>query len=401
MLASRSAEEFERAAREGLLVERRRFETKRQMPAPGKNEDIAVQVASLTGDGGLLIYGVAEDEHGRPTLPQPLRLEGAAERIDQVVNALVDEPPHFELESLPLESDPSLGYLLVVVPQSPRAPHQVAVKGEYRYYGRGEKGKRILAEGEIARLYRRREEWEVNANQLLADCIAASEHGRSTEELAFLHGFVRPVVPDERIWERAVERRGGERELLDRLRAAAHAVRTASGFSPALAETHNWRELGADAWTLDSTAHTQDFEPDKQVRVDVNVDGRGYLFCGRAAVPSKASEAAGPRSLLIFESLIAGNFAAFLAMAGALYADAAFVGPVDLGLAITGLEGSVSVAKSRELLSSPTPYRAESFTRARRFSASELVAPERLTRALMQRFLDTVRHKDFDPFAGA
>jgi hypothetical protein len=48
------------------------------------------------------------------------------------------------------------------VPQSSRAPHQVTVGGDLRFYGRAAKGNRILTEGEVARLYRRREEWEQN-----------------------------------------------------------------------------------------------------------------------------------------------------------------------------------------------------------------------------------------------
>jgi hypothetical protein len=394
-----SAEALELAAREGLLAERRQFEAKQQLPAAGKNEDIAVQVASFTGDGGLLVYGVAEDEHGRPTVPHPIELAGAAERIDQVVNALVDEAPYFEVEPLPLADDASHGFLVVMVPQSARAPHQVAVKGEYRFYGRGDKGKRILAEGEIARLYRRREEWEVNADELLAECIARSPHGRSTEELAFMHGFVRPVTPDEQIWERAVERQGGERELLDHLRGAAHAVKTATGYAPALQDTHNWRAMGADAWTLDSTVHREDVEPSKQVRADVDIQGGGYLFCGRAAVPSRARDEDDPGPLLIFETLVAGNFAAFLAMLGALYEQAGYLGPADVGIAVTGLEGSVSYFASQNWRADPTPFKTESFMRARRVAAGQLLDPRAVTLQLLRRFLDTLRQKDYDPFA--
>jgi len=36
-------------------------------------------VSALTVDGGLLIYGIAEDEHGRPTVPTPIDLAGARE----------------------------------------------------------------------------------------------------------------------------------------------------------------------------------------------------------------------------------------------------------------------------------------------------------------------------------
>src|SRR5687767_12299532 len=126
MWIPRTAEELERAASEELLNEKARFEVKRELPASKKNADLAVDVSALTVDGGLLIYGVDENEHGRPTVPAPIELAGARQRIDQVVQTLVDEPPYIEIDELPLDDDPARGYLVVVVPQSPRAPHQVA-----------------------------------------------------------------------------------------------------------------------------------------------------------------------------------------------------------------------------------------------------------------------------------
>ncbi|MDQ2762999.1 MAG: hypothetical protein M3Y22_05775 [Pseudomonadota bacterium] len=42
------------------------------------------------------------------------------------------------------------------------------------FYGRGATGNRRLAEGEIARLYRRREEWEQDREALLTQAIASA-----------------------------------------------------------------------------------------------------------------------------------------------------------------------------------------------------------------------------------
>jgi hypothetical protein len=76
------------------------------------------------------------------------------------------------VQSLPLDGDLSKGYLLAVVPQSARAPHQVTSGGDLRYYGRGAKGNRILSEAEVAALYTRRERWEVDREQLLDEELA-------------------------------------------------------------------------------------------------------------------------------------------------------------------------------------------------------------------------------------
>jgi hypothetical protein len=100
----------------------------------------------MTPDGGVLIYGVAEDEHGRPTALRPFKLAGARERVDQISQSSISEPPEIDVRALECPNDPSRGYLVVVVPQSPRAPHQVIVRGEMRYYGRGATGNRRLTE---------------------------------------------------------------------------------------------------------------------------------------------------------------------------------------------------------------------------------------------------------------
>ncbi len=161
------------AAERGDLEETHTFDAKRELPQEGSkrgNRDLAVDVAAMTVDGGTLLYGVAEDAEGRPTVPTPIALAGQRERIDQIVQTLVSEPPTVEIDPVETAADPSRGYLVVVVPPSPRAPHQVGG----RYYGRGATANRVLDEGEVGRLYRRREAWEVDVRRLLEEEIAAS-----------------------------------------------------------------------------------------------------------------------------------------------------------------------------------------------------------------------------------
>ena len=74
-------------------------------------------------DGGVLVYGLGEDEHKHLTELAPFKLAGAAERIAQIVQTSIAEPPYIETRPLPCDGDVARGYLAVVVPQSPRAPH--------------------------------------------------------------------------------------------------------------------------------------------------------------------------------------------------------------------------------------------------------------------------------------
>ncbi len=63
------------------------------MRIPTRGKDLAIDVAAMATDGGSLLYGLGEDENGRPTVPQPFELAGARERVDQIVQTFISEPP--------------------------------------------------------------------------------------------------------------------------------------------------------------------------------------------------------------------------------------------------------------------------------------------------------------------
>jgi hypothetical protein len=197
-----SAEQIERAAKGGDLPETPSFDAKAGLPPSKKNADVATDVAAMTPDGGLLLYGVAEDQHGNPTIPKPMELAGEAERIGQIVATSIAEVPTIDVREYPTEGDRTKGYIAVIVPKSSRAPHQVTTKGELRFYGRGAKGNRLLTEGEVARLYRRREQWEQNRSELL-ETVVANAGVPPRDTAGYLHAFARPVAGDQGIVERA------------------------------------------------------------------------------------------------------------------------------------------------------------------------------------------------------
>jgi hypothetical protein len=131
----------------GDLIENASFEAKGALPAKGKSKDLAIDVAAKASDGGTLLYGVGEDENRRPSVAQPFCLAGVRERVDQIVRTSISEPSDVQVREIPTDDDPGLGYLVVVVPPSPRAPHMVTVGKEYRYYGRSATGNVPLTEG--------------------------------------------------------------------------------------------------------------------------------------------------------------------------------------------------------------------------------------------------------------
>jgi hypothetical protein len=139
MWIPKSAAEVEDAAARADLEETHTFDAKKGLPPAKKNHDIAVDVDAMTVNGGSIVYGLGEDNNKRLTVLAPFELAGVPERIAQIVETGITEPPFIRIQTLPLENDPSKGYVLVIVPQSPRAPHQVIADGDMRYYGRGAK----------------------------------------------------------------------------------------------------------------------------------------------------------------------------------------------------------------------------------------------------------------------
>jgi hypothetical protein len=197
-----SEQEILTAIDAGDLVETASFDAKLSLPDKGKSKDLAIDVAAMANDGGTLLYGVGEDENDRLTVPQPFSLAGVRERVDQIVRTTISEPPEVQVREIQTDDDSSLGYLVVVVPPSPRAPHMVTVGKEYRYYGRADTGNVLHTEGEVARLYEWRQRWEVDHDATLNEAIDSAPI-EPQEDLAYLHLVARPVVPDEDLFDTA------------------------------------------------------------------------------------------------------------------------------------------------------------------------------------------------------
>jgi len=175
-------------------VETHVLDIKRELP-PGSesaNKELARDLASLAIDGGLLIIGVDEDKDYALT---PVPLEGLAERVEQVAGSRIDEPlplTFIEIESAAKAAD---GYLIVRVPASPRAPHMV----ENRYWGRGDKTKHMLSDGQVERLIALRSRWAVNAEQALNEWIAGDPIAPDKRQRAHLFVVANPVPPREKL----------------------------------------------------------------------------------------------------------------------------------------------------------------------------------------------------------
>lgn len=367
------------------------FDAKADLPQPKKNSEVAKDVGAMATDGGVLLYGVAEDADGNPTIPQPIELAGAADRISQIVATSIAEVPFIDVRSLPCENEPSQGYLVVIVPQSARAPHMVVVGGENRYYGRSATGNRILSEGDVARLYERRSTWEINREELLAQVIAHAPLPRRADR-GYVHAYTRPVAPSQDMLERAQATLDGE-DMLGWLLNTARTTTLRGQYGPSLERTPFLRRHGGDMWrwatlgeeeiaaTAAQSADEQR-DPSDLVSIDLNIDGRGQLFCGRATDAVRGK----PDERLLFEIVIAGNVETFLAVMGALYDAAGYHGAVDVGLAITGVQGAHSERRERSF--GGPPYPVSNYTRTIRVAAAQLRDAGEIAQGLLRHFFE-------------
>lgn len=183
------------AIRDGVLDETHHQDMKRALEtgSPSKNVGFARDLAAFAIDGGTIIIGVAEDKNlvDDPFSLQPQPLNGLAERVESIARSLVDPPLAVTSDAIPSAADPRLGYLVVTVPPSGRAPHMV--RGTY--YGRGDKTNHPLSDSEVARLIRLRERRELDIEALLGKQIARDPIPQADRLNARLFVVARPVYP--------------------------------------------------------------------------------------------------------------------------------------------------------------------------------------------------------------
>jgi predicted HTH transcriptional regulator len=132
------------------VVENHYIEIKRTYPrTDGGTRVVGKDLAALGLDAGVLIIGVDEDDLGRAVEINPVPLAGFAERIDQVALHRCDPSMTVRITPVHAPTDETTGILIIEVPAHPLAPIMV----EGRYYGRGERGVRQLADAEVVRLH--------------------------------------------------------------------------------------------------------------------------------------------------------------------------------------------------------------------------------------------------------
>ncbi|WP_139810798.1 helix-turn-helix domain-containing protein [Prescottella equi] len=167
------------AAGDGLLDEGHWVELKKDLPpkGAGANLELARDLASLSIDGGSFIIGI-EDNKGQAGEVTGARLEGLASRLDATAQARIQPPLTITTATFENPVDPDLAVLIVTVPASSGAPHMV----DGSYWGRGDEGKRTLADSEVRRLLDVRRERDAGFDSRLCsvmDAVGVEAHEQS------------------------------------------------------------------------------------------------------------------------------------------------------------------------------------------------------------------------------
>jgi hypothetical protein len=388
--------EIEAAIANQGLRETSGFEAKQQLPAPGRNKDLAKGLCAMTVDGGEILYGVGGNDPTRPDQLTPFDLAGAAERIDQIAQTAIHEPPSIEIRDIRSEREPGKGFLLVVVPASPRAPHMLVIDGDNRYWGRGETGNRILSEAEVARLYMRRERWERDRGEHLEQLVRELPFdygGQPVDEIGPMVVTIWPVAGPEDL----VARAAGGADVREFVRTAL--PQHAAGNDPYPGQGTTGLEgarspalRGAGRWVFGTgRAATSRY----QAELELGADGE-FVFWHSPTI-NDIGQADRPH-LLLLEQSVTRAVHQTIACASFLYQRGGYHGATDVAVGILEL-GRASAASLHGGFDRGPILGANEYRRHARFTAAQLAHPKSVTRQLLAPLYEAISVRDYDPYA--
>lgn len=367
-----SADELAKALKEGVLKESHNVDLKRE-PGVGKgpNRSMAVDMASLAVDGGLLVYG-ADERSGELT---PFDLSGFRERVDQVARSLVDEPLSVRIKELPSSEQAGHGSAVVVVPESRSAPHMV----DGRYRGRGDTTNITLSDAEVVRLHERRGSAHRSIEELVRVEIDRDPSPLEHRKQAHMFVLAEPVSSRREMLLEAMADENPTRWIFEKVVHGEASVALTEGWSPDLGSASSVSR-SSDGWS----AHSGYLAPGRQPREEANEDdyfevevrenGGIRLFSSRASVPHPRDD--GPERVA-FETLIGGLTLRTVLIARVISRECGHYGAWDLGLAVTNLKGARSWKATQGFRGYAVPFSAEEYIETTTASVEELEADPR------------------------
>lgn len=396
MWEPKTESEIMKALSNGSLEESATFEAKSELP--GKNVELAKDVSAFANaGGGTIVYGIREDSNKRLTKATPVTLKDQRERIDIILQNNVSEIPKYKISAIETAADPTKGFIILSIDPSERAPHMVDVKNEKRYYGRGETGNRLLSESEVARLYERRRLTEVNTGVLLDDLIGRYPLEDANESVQ-LHILVKPVITSDTFLEN-LQTLFSLKSGYDYTVPKILDLSIQSALSPHLfynddyhygLSTPRWI-YRIDGYFADVFRHgySQTSKSDEALFLEAKNDGSGTLTCGWSGLTFHNN--LGEATKYFYRLRTAVLTARFLAFWGDVYQKAEYFGRVDVGIAVTNLQGSIDSEMPTYDIRPDNKFYTSDYKQIARVSAEELKDnPKKLTEKLLDRLFKSI-----------
>lgn len=319
-------EQLRRLVDERLLYECHFLDFKSEVD---NNEKLAKNLAAFAIDGGALIVGVEEAGLARVPSLRPVPLLGLRERVDQVTKSRIS--PRLSIRAVEIPSATTgFGYLVVVVPPSPDAPHMV----EGRYWARNDTTKRELTDPEVRRLIHQHQDERDRSSEVLL----AAEVRRDPlpdDRWPHLHVVAQPLHPrQEMLWEVASRSGGWNSWVRENILPSAFL---------APAHDERWSVAGrANGCGLFNPGITRDrhveFDVDGEPRRDANdleFQDDGGLRLYSAGVTEQHPDF-GP---MLADKTVVRLTARLVRAAQVVTETTDYLGSWDLGVAITRLDG--------------------------------------------------------------
>lgn len=317
----------------------------------GSNAEVAKDIAAMTINGGVLIYGLDEDPAtglASQVVKQPLK--GMEERIRQIAGSRIEPAP--QLDVVLVREDPSDtdGVIVVIVPPSASAPHMA---GD-RYPTRHGTTTGYLSEREVARFYERRRQL-LDPALLQADPLGFFSAPRAAVEgdpnalvrgVGRLRVVVRPVAGTvahpAHPWLRSA--------LQDAYQATVDAVIPRLNWDvrpEELQRLGEWVPRGTIGWTTGASGGSGELLLGRTTTGAVLTYPATLSFQGTWPLPAGNEGGGGDYYFAAHEDTIALALAIDLAFAGAFLSQIDGVGPVLCGIQLDGFEGAVSTRATR------------------------------------------------------
>lgn len=372
----RTEAELQSAIDEGRLQEGHALDIKERLDTgPKASKSLAIDLAAFAVDGGCIYVGVKQ--HGKtitsPLSLAPIDLRGQADRVNQVArSSLIDEPLDVHCQEITSDQEPEHGYLVILVPPSPAAPHMV--DGQYR--GRGDLTNITLSDAEVRRIHNQQHAARVSTEALLHVEIQRDPTPDEKRKNAHLFLLAHPLTARADQVFQAMQRLQRhprtwlEAELMVPLRNVP-----VPPAEPSLASAVQYSQR-APGWAY----HPHDIDQERRVQpnaaeeylldFEIGEDGSLRLFCARA------TGTPGDGSKLAFEGLIAGLTAQVVVGAQTIAARTNYFGTWRFGLAVTNLRGasSASARSASRWIDQPTRFSEDRYLRVTQASYERLRA---------------------------